>query len=373
MIPHQPKDSLISISVAEARQYGLAEATLLSQLRAASSWLPVGYFQGIAWHEINTGKLLDSLPFNGLPEFSAALNALAQQGAVQVTGIPQSAQAPLQFSLASQPQTHQHSTQSVPVVSMPSHTQGNGLMTAHWKPTDETLGRIQQLGVPAAFSMQQLPEFITFWRNSGEQNRSWDAKFHQHVIRKWRDHETFLAGKQKQTIMFKGWRPSEDAVEVLTQQSRIPANFIEDAIPEFILYWTEKGTPSDTWNKVFCTHVQHQWARYKSAVKNDTQPTRIDKNWQPDPDTYDILRMANIDVAFAQQLIPEFVLFWRETNQLQRSWNTKFLQHVKFHWAKRHSLNPSASSNQYAGATQPNRRTRDVPLEERLKDRSWAT
>ena len=31
---------------------------------------------------------------------------------------------------------------------------------------------------------------------------------------------------------------------------------------------------------------------------------------------------------------PEFIMYWKETGQSLTSWNSKFLQHVKFHWEK---------------------------------------
>ena len=44
--------------------------------------------------------------------------------------------------------------------------------------------------------------------------------------------------------------------------------------------------------------------------------------------------MAHIDLHYAQGLIGEFVLYWRDSNQLQTSWNSKYLQYVKQQWAR---------------------------------------
>ena len=37
---------------------------------------------------------------------------------------------------------------------------------------------------------------------------------------------------------------------------------------------------------------------------------------------------------FANSTIAEFILYWKETGQSHNSWNSKFLQHVKFQWQK---------------------------------------
>ena len=69
-----------------------------------------------------------------------------------------------------------------------------------------------------------------------------------------------------------------------------------------------------------------------------------------------MLAIANIELQFARDLIPEFVLFWRDKNELHHSWNTKFLQHVKYRWVRRNQDHPNAKGDAF----------------ERLSDRSWA-
>ncbi|MGI9293419.1 MAG: DnaT-like ssDNA-binding domain-containing protein, partial [Pseudomonadales bacterium] len=95
-------------------------------------------------------------------------------------------------------------------------------------------------------------------------------------------------------------------------------------------------------------------------------------SWQPSKDVYDILRMANIDCEFADGLVKEFILFWRDTKQLHASWNTKFLQHVKFHWAKQHQLSTAHHESKAQQSNPGSRRTKDRSLADDLSDRSWA-
>ena len=55
-------------------------------------------------------------------------------------------------------------------------------------------------------------------------------------------------------------------------------------------------------------------------------------------------------------------------NQLHKSWNTKFLQHVKYNWAKRNALETHGGQQ----GTRATGRTRDRSLSDDLNDRSWA-
>jgi len=79
--------------------------------------------------------------------------------------------------------------------------------------------------------------------------------------------------------------------------------------------------------------------------------------WKPDIEVFDILEIANIDLQFAREIIPEFILFWRDKNELHHSWNTKYLQHVKYRWSRRNTEKADSKGDAF----------------ERLSDRSWAS
>ncbi len=235
-----------------------------------------------------------------------------------------------------------------------------------WSPMAPSLESLQQSGVPQQFMLDQVREFIVYWQASGERHLSWDSKFIQHVQARWADLEARKNVSSREFQIFGQWRPSADAIDVMHGKSAIPMSFIEDAIPEFIIYWQEKGVTSNTWNSLFIKHVRLQWHRYQHALDNAAEPQTIADDWQPAAQVYDILTLANIDAAFARELIPEFVLYWKERNDVHRSWSTRFLQHVKRSWAMRHQL---SSSN---GQASDLRSTREISLEEELNDTSWA-
>ena len=49
-------------------------------------------------------------------------------------------------------------------------------------------------------------------------------------------------------------------------------------------------------------------------------PRPIDVQWRPRESVYDVLQMANISRQFAEQLPPEFILYWQENGTPQCSW-----------------------------------------------------
>ena len=161
------------------------------------------------------------------------------------------------------------------------------------------------------------------------------------------------------TTLDNNWRPSADAMEIM-ERSEIARDFIEEAIPEFILYWRERGSSPKELNSKFIQHIRIQWAKYTSSLQNTVpQPKRISEQWLPTEDVYDILRLSHIDTEFARSLLPEFIVYWRDSNQAHTSWNSKFIQHVKYHWAKRHQIEHAGHSHAGQQGTSTTGRTRD--------------
>jgi hypothetical protein len=139
-------------------------------------------------------------------------------------------------------------------------------------------------------------------------------------------------------------------------------------VPEFVLYWREQNPKEKALNSKFIQHIRRQWARYTASLSHDTEPTRIPADWRPSEDVFDILRMSHIDADYAESLLPEFLVYCRDSNKLYKSWNTKFLQHVKYNWARRNEIAPHGEQQ---GSHQAGR-TRDRSLTDDLTDRSWA-
>ena len=126
---------------------------------------------------------------------------------------------------------------------------GKSLIAPRWQPDQELLRHLALHGITAEFAAAQVDEFVLYWSDRGEPAHSWNAKFRSHVIRHWREHEASVGVREElpQRIA-PDWQPDVDAMEIL-ERSGVGRNFIEDAVPEFVLYWTERGEaapPSET-------------------------------------------------------------------------------------------------------------------------------
>ncbi len=242
-----------------------------------------------------------------------------------------------------------------------------------WEPEPEVIRQLAQYNIPSEFISAQLPEFITYWTERNEPKFSWGSKFIKHVLRLWREQQTETAKRSQQSSMNHDWQPSKDAMEILTRQAGINGNFVEDAIPEFILYWMERGDASNTWNSRFIMHVKRQWARFTTTMENDSEPRALPADWQPSEELYEVLNLANIHRSFAERLVPEFVLYWRDSGQIYNSWNTKFLQQVKRAWSRQQSGSTQVTNNGQQQRPNRSNSTRSSNLIDELSDRSWAS
>lgn len=354
---------------------------MLSLLSEVATYLSREGAQGMAWLELDEELVNRLMPFWTDYDIQRISKNLKDKGIILLDSAPYTSSRCLRLAF------NEGVDQKAPAAPVIPPIGSANRIAPNWQPDQELLRRVAEHNIPESFIRQQIPEFITYWRERGEINHSWGAKFLKHVVHQWREYQTGLARQQRDTetdfirrdleiAMHSQWRPSRDALEVLVKHANISLAFVEDAIPEFMLYWQERGEVSRTWNSKFIQHVKRQWVRYNSALEHDSEPRRIPEDWQPSADVYDVLRLANIDLEFAKRQAPEFLLFWRDSNQVYSSWNTKFLQHVKYHWAKQHALTTvnSQQVNSHAGQqhSTPTRSTRDRSLVEDLTDRSWA-
>jgi len=262
---------------------------------------------------------------------------------------------------------------------VPANRPRAGLLPAGWQPSEDLLQLLALIhNIPRAFAFEQLEDFVFYWRERGETSHAWENKFRQHVLSCWRRRQQDAAEAFRATPapLDGNWQPNADALELLLRAG-VARDFISDSIPEFVLYWRERGSAPEALNTRFVQHIRRQWARYQSSREHSTEPARIAPDWQPSADVFDILELSHIDADFARALVPEFVLYWRDSNQLHSSWNSKFLQHVKYRWARHNQFRHNqftARDRSHDGQQGTGRagRTRDRSLEEDLHDTSWA-
>ncbi|MFA5629939.1 MAG: DnaT-like ssDNA-binding domain-containing protein [Porticoccaceae bacterium] len=350
----------LSVSPQLAATLGLEEA-LLYQL--------LGDYQALAgegaWVDVDSGQLLKLLPFWQLRDLRRIVASLEDTGVLLSDGAAFGAAESFRFCLVT---TGAEPPPRAARVAPARKT--TRLIDSGWEPAPDVVAQLNQYGIPRDFIQAQIAEFVTYWSERNEPRHSWNAKFLKQVVRLWREEETRQVARSREVRMFAAWQPSPEAVELLNRQAGIHSNFIEDAIPEFVLYWQERGDARSTWNSDFVRHVKLQWARYTATLENDSEPRAMNREWQPSEDLFEVLQLANISREFAIRQIPEFVLFWRESGQAISSWNTKFLQHVKRQWV-RHCTQGDIGHETTQGPA-PATRTRDRSLVDDLTDRSWA-
>ncbi|GIX31847.1 MAG: hypothetical protein KatS3mg124_2319 [Porticoccaceae bacterium] len=303
-------------------------------------------------------QLLALAPFWSEADLRRLLLKLRAQGVIDFPGAPFAAH-PFVITFGDDPG---RATASAPPAAQ--------LPEAGWRPAADVVAQLEQYGLPRQFIEEQIPEFVAYWQARDEPRHGWHARFLRHALRRWREAEAATARAGRATAMTPDWRPAPEAVELLTRQAGVAPHFVEDCIPEFVLYWRERGERRSTWNTDFVRHVRLQWARYRHAVAHDRDPQPLPAAWRPAAEVWEVLELANIPREFAERQLPEFILYWRENGQPCSSWNTRFLQHVKRQWARQAA--PEGRDGEEGRGSPADRRLRERSLEEALSDRSWA-
>lgn len=388
LIPEKP----IVISPTLAATIGLEETILLQLLQECMSHSSVQRHDGFNWVAVEPQRLLQLAPFWHIGDLDRLTKSLVEKGILLVSGEPFNVGSSCSFAFNERstelrtivpravrtsdaqdlkPSIVAAKTQAPEMRSSAAHAK---LIEHDWQPSDDALRQLCQLGATREFALQQVPQFVAYWRDKKVPRHSWESKYLKEVWRQWQQFESNNQRRKTEISLTRDWRPSTDALDILVEKGAINQNFVEDAIPEFILYWRDRGELSNTWDSKFVQHVRRQWQFFTGVMERDTQPKPIGASWQPKESVYDVLRMANIDRPFADQLLPEFLLYWQENGAAQASWSTKYLQYVKGQWAR--SNQNLATDNRYHGKQlrpDTKSRIRDRSIIEALSDRSWAS
>ena len=358
VMPRHPlfNDIQVQFSSTLAASIGLNEAILLTLLSQAAS------LQSQPWARFNNQVLREHLPFWKDATIRQTLQNLQAQGLINIQGalFPDSQELFFNF--------HAPTPSTTPI----AHQQPEA-----WQPASETLQRLQQHGIESSFALAHLDAFVLQIKEQRSPQSDLNARFFRYVKSQWvlaqnrgsheRERTNFQPSNHKEpTPIASQWSPSQDAVEILARDG-IDPQFINDAVAEFILYWRERGQAHNTWNSKFVQHVRMQWQRFIASEEHAAKPMPISPDWQPSADCFDIITLAYIEREFAEQLVPEFVLFWHESKQIHTSWNSRFLQYVKQRWGAR-LTQPGGQNGQQPN--QPSYTSAEASLQ-RLKDTSW--
>ncbi len=375
LIPEKP----IVISPTLAATIGLEETVLLHVLQECLTHGSPVHSSGFDWVTVSGARLLGLTPFWHEDDIRRLSASLHEKGLLLIGGGPFSAQLDFRFAfneLGTSQQTAAAQPKAPSIVQPTAQTNiphSAKTIGGSWQPSQDALRQLAQLGVTKEFAQQQIPQFVAYWRERNVPRHSWESKYIKEVWRQWQQAESTSHRRSREVSVTGEWQPSQDALDLLIDKGGINPNFVDDAVPEFILYWRDRGDVSSTWNSKFIQHVRRQWQFYTGMMEQDTMPRSMPAQWQPKESVYDVLQMANIDRQFAQQTIPEFVLYWQENGTPQASWSTKFLQYVKRQWARHNQPQSASGTDGKQQGSYSKGRIRDRNIIDALSDRSWAS
>ena len=350
-------DRQLTFSPELAETIGLEEAILLqalgNHLNGAEDWTP-----------LSLTTVQKALSFWSLDHIATLVAKLVALGIIhqQTSQDPNVVLLSATPDIAGEPQGSFHASAATPSYGHPD-----------WQPSDHLIELlVLNHGIPRTFIESAKASFI--FTNGSEA----ETQFRQHILARWRDTQRQEA-KQPSAHAFevsapapfgRDWTPSQDALDILAQAG-IDIIFAESVRAEFILYWGERGGPPKEVNSRFVEHVRRRWLKHTSQMHHSTEPTRIPRNWEPDTSVYETLRLAGIEQSDARALLPEFVMYWVDSNEVHTSWNSKFLQHVK------RQYRGAGYGEQHGGETGRggaggSHRSKDRSLSDDLTDTSWA-
>lgn len=360
LIPERP----LLISPTLAATIGLEEAVMLHVLSELMLRQEGFLRQERRWCELSSDGLAAAMPFWSVQDIRRVQRNLQEKGLIlvePVSGNPQS-----QLVAINQRETADASPRACTAPPLPQGTRTGpfapprggkaSYIPPNWEPAEELYQQCLHHGIPRPFVEQRVKSFVMYQRERQKTQYSWHNAFLNYILREWRKEQSYQGAKELESDMSPDWRPSGEAVSIL-EHAGVSQAFVEDAVPEFVLYWRERGLVTSTWNTRFIQHVRRQWESFKAALEHDRTPRPIPADYEPSATCLEVLELANIDLDFARSLVKEFVLYWQDRGEIGVSWNTRFLQYVKSRWANRQNL--------------PASRGIEGTLE-RFTDRSWA-
>ena len=164
-----------------------------------------------AWYRITVERLLDAMPFWNPRDLQRVSTNLREKGIIIVASAPLIQSDDLKFAFNEKVEAAASSTQEparqtrsatthqrevatpaksllankpnyAPSVDTPLFL-GKNFISNQWQPDSDTLAQLAQHNIPESFAQQQVPEFVTYWRERGEAHHSWGSKFINQTIR----------------------------------------------------------------------------------------------------------------------------------------------------------------------------------------------
>jgi hypothetical protein len=272
-----------------AATLGLEEAVMLHQLTDLMHYRQCDNESGYYWLEISPIELGELLPFWTLLDLQRIANNLVAKGVLLCDNPALATSERFRFALNEKqpnaqteadisPPQHSHNP-APPRAQAASHSRepadGSGArrLSAQWTPSSDILELLKlNHGVSREFALGQLEDFILYWTERGEANHA--------VLARWRHHQQQISEQRisaPDKSFDRHWQPGEDALEILVRDG-VNLDFIEDTVPEFVLYWSERPGAVDAPNSKFIAHIRRQWRRFTSSVDCEGEERQISSN-----------------------------------------------------------------------------------------------
>lgn len=321
-----------------ATTIGLEEATMLATLNDMVQFRQGSASQGLSWYRLEHHELNEALPFWDALDIQRISQHLRDLGLVLIRSAPYSQSQSIDFAFNRQASTPASDTNTSPAHNNRSqdyrHTSSSAsTIAAGWQPDKETMIGLGQLNIPEHFAREQVPEFVRYWRENGEAQRSWGSKFIQYVKRQWTFHSTRMARNNRATLLPKEWQPSQ-ALQTQIASEGIPSTFVGKVLNKFSLYHQRSGTTHLNWDMPFFSWVKEEWQKQDTPFMESKKAIAMHSEWQPDGHTIDYLTgiSSNIDRRFIEECIPEFIHKWTEKKAIYSEWGSVFVKHVSEQW-----------------------------------------
>ena len=329
LLPERP----LVISPTLAATLGLEEAVLLGALGDLLPFLPVESHPGRDWYTVDGEQLQHLLPFWEPADIQRVSTSLRNQGALLLGAAPYGSSAMLKFSLPSvsaQSSAHSSAQSHSPApATQAALPRAANTISPSWQPDNETMARIAQLGVPEHFVREQLPEFVTYWRDRGESRHSFGSLFLKQVKSKW---ESFRATQGRKQPLPEQWRPGQETLRKLSDEG-VPSTFVRRCLQRFVEYHRNSAKQSVSWDLEFNDWVTEDWEKQDTPFIEKRKPEPMTRDWQPSENTWEQLRRLAINPSFAAELLPEFIYKWLERGGHSARWGEQFIEYARTEWA----------------------------------------
>ena len=215
-------------SPALAATIGLEEAILLQQLDALTQHLDGNTQRGFEWFTLPPQQLLNHCGFWTSGDLHRISRNLVEKAVILIDSPPLHSSDQLVFAFN---QPAEKSEQAQPT-QPPRRAQ---TLRNNWSPSEDILQLLQlNHAIPRQFALDQLEDFILYWRERDEPSHAWENKFRTHVIGQWRRQQApknsanFEVNQPAQ--LDNNWRPNADALEILNRNGVDP-EFVNEATP----------------------------------------------------------------------------------------------------------------------------------------------